>query len=422
MSHLKPMLVLGLNSGTSMDGIDCGIFAIAPKANQTDTSTIPKLEIKMLKSSLYEFNSELKQEMQRLIAQGNCSLEELCRIQCALGEEFAQAALHILKTKQLDEQEEERTQNKSKPGNESKQKLQVQLIGSHGQTFWHAPSIIPFAGHSTAYTLQLGEPAIIAERTGIPVVADFRVQDMAAGGQGAPLVAFADQVLFRQQKMPLGILNIGGIANLTILGPNGNAELAFDTGPGNMLIDAACSILHNQDFDRDGLIAGSGLVNPQLLPVLLSQSYFEQRPPKTTGREDFGLAAAHRIISHAHDLNLSTEDLIATLTAFTAQSIARQYERFVLPHHKINTLILGGGGADNPVLCTMLREAWPHALELKRHEDFGISTKFKEALLFALLAYTTYFGIPNNVPACTGARRQVCLGKLIRPGAAAQCR
>lgn len=398
MAPLKPLTVIGLNSGTSMDGIDAAAFRIIPLKQDTRTNGHPTpqaLEVELIDSTLYPMEPQLQKKMQSMIASGRCTLEEICRLNVALGEVFAQATLALMKKAGLT-------------------KHDVDLIGSHGQTIWHAPELRKFAGVMTRATLQLGEPSVIAARTGIPVIADFRMRDMAVGGQGAPLVSFADEVLFGNEGEATGVLNIGGIANITIINARGEASVAFDTGPGNMLIDRVSEVLFGKKFDENGELAAEGKIAEDWLQLELEHPYFQQEPPKTTGRELFSFAFADRLIEEGHKQDLSDHDIVATVTALTAASIADGYKRFVLPSTRIERLVLGGGGADNPTLCKMLQERWPHPIKLMRHEDFGISTKFKEALLFALLAYTTHFGIPNNVPRCTGATTRVCLGKISR--------
>lgn len=399
MRPIKPLTVIGLNSGTSMDGVDAAMFRIIPvrrTGGGNGSATTLRLEIEMQDSLLHGFEPAFKRKMQSLIAGGSVSLEELSRLNVALGEVFAQATLALLRRSGLTRRE-------------------VDLIGSHGQTIWHAPAIKSFAGIPTRSTLQLGEAAIIAQRTGIPVVADFRVQDMAAGGQGAPLVAFADEVIFGGTGKPVGVLNIGGIANITVLNDQGDAVMAFDTGPGNMLIDHAMTKLFDQEYDEGGAIGASAKPDQDWLKELLSHPYFNEKPPKTTGRELFGVQMANKLLDEGRKRGLSNEQIISTLTSLTAHSIANAYANFVEPVQKLEMVVLGGGGADNNTLCERLQEAFGDRIQWRRHEDFGMSTKYKEALLFALLAYTTHFGIPNNVPQCTGAGGRVCLGKIVRP-------
>ena len=262
---------------------------------------------------------------------------------------------------------------------------------------------------------------MIAERTGITTVADFRVGDMAAGGQGAPLVPYADWALFTDDARPRIVQNIGGIANLTFL--PARAELAdviaFDTGPGNMIMDAlaARATRGRQTFDRDGLLAARGTVSEKLLAEMMSHPFLKRRPPKTTGREEFGEVFVQRLLASARRLRLGDEDILATAMAYTAATIADAYRRFVLPRLGAKELgrlqvILGGGGAKNPELRRQLSQRLG-AGELLTHEDFGIANAAKEALAFAILAHETLLGRPANVPGATGARRAVVLGKIV---------
>jgi anhydro-N-acetylmuramic acid kinase len=381
-----------------MDGVDVAAFQISPATgtNQLSKHGRPKLSIKMLGHVLYEFEPVLQRKMKNIIASGSASLEEICRLDAALGEEFAHAVKKLLR--------------------QSGNSLQVDLIGSHGQTIWHSPLAKNFAGVTCANTMQLGQTAVIAERTGIAVIGDFRVQDIAAGGQGAPLVCFADELLFGEQNSGgTAVLNIGGIANITVLDTSGSAIMAFDTGPGNMLADRCAERLFKESFDDGGTLASSGKIDEAYLAELLALPYFSLQPPKTTGRELFGVSFADQLIDCASKRGLNSADILATLTALTPASIAQQYTKFVRQRVEIDRIVLGGGGAENAFILSELEKRWPHKLRLARHEEYGISTKFKEALLFALLAYTSYFRIPNNVPACTGASHQVCLGKTSLP-------
>jgi anhydro-N-acetylmuramic acid kinase len=301
----------------------------------------------------------------------------------------------------------------------------VELIGSHGQTIQHIPVPRPDGGRHVRSTLQIGAPAVIAERTGITTVADFRVSDVAAGGQGAPLVPYADWALFTDLRRPRVVQNIGGIGNLTFLPPRAKLPevIAFDTGPGNMVIDGVVAALTSgrQVFDREGRLAARGQVSKKLLGELMSHPFLRRRPPKTTGREDFGESFVNQLLASARRLHLRTEDVVATATAFTAASIADAYRRFVFPKLRQAELarlqvILGGGGAMNPTLRRMLGEQIGVG-ELLTHEDLGISNTAKEALAFAILAYETLSGNPSNVPSATGARRAAILGKIV-PGSA----
>jgi anhydro-N-acetylmuramic acid kinase len=393
---MRPLNVIGLNSGTSMDGIDAALFAIRPKSSELESgSGVPELDIKLLSSMVYPFETSFQNRLQAAVASPSITWDQICLLNVALGEVFGEAALKLMREARLSGH-------------------RADLIGSHGQTVWHSPTPRNFWGVEVAGTLQLGEPAVIAARTGRPVIADFRTADIAVGGEGAPLVCFADEVLFGHSGRAVGVLNIGGIANITVLGQDGRAIMAFDTGPGNMLMDRAASRLMDKPFDHDGAFARTGRVDDAWLDELMSLPYFRRLPPKTTGRELFGFSFADDLIEKCAQRGLSAADCLATLTALSAATIASAYEDFVAERLRISELVLGGGGADNGFLIDLIRKYWPHDLTIKRHEDFGISTKFKEALLFALLAYTTCFKIPNNVPACTGASRRVCLGKFVQ--------
>jgi anhydro-N-acetylmuramic acid kinase len=379
-------LITGLMSGTSADGID----AVVAKIGRADV----KLRAEVLAHLHRPFKPALRQQILRVCLHG--SVAEICELNFLLGERFAEAALAVIRKANL-------------------QPRQITAIGSHGQTIHHLPNA------STPSTLQIGEPAVIAERTGIPTVADFRVRDMAAGGQGAPLVPFADWALFTDSLRPRIVQNVGGIGNLTFLPPRAKLEdvLAFDTGPGNMVLDAVVSAMSHgrENYDRNGGWAARGKVSEKLLAKMMSHHFLKKRPPKTTGREEFGEPFVQGILRSARRMRLRAEDIVATTTAFTASSIAEAYRRFIFP--KLNQarltklqIILGGGGAKNLTLRRMLEERVPQVTFLT-HEDFGIANSAKEALAFAILAFETLAGSPGNVPAATGARKAVVLGKIV---------
>jgi anhydro-N-acetylmuramic acid kinase len=381
-------LIVGLMSGTSADGID----AVVAKIGQANG----KLRAGVLAHLHRPFKPALRQQILRVCLHG--SVAEICELNFLLGERFAESALAVIRKANLHPR-------------------QIAAIGSHGQTIHHLPSA------STPSTLQIGESAVIAERTGIPTIADFRVRDMAAGGQGAPLVPFADWALFTDNVRPRIVQNIGGIGNLTFLPPRAELEdvIAFDTGPGNMVLDAVVSAMTRgrESYDRNGRWAARGKVSEKLLTEMMSHPFLRKRPPKTTGREEFGEPFVQKILRSARRMRLSAEDMVATTTAFTASSITEAYRRFDLP--KLNQaqlkklqIILGGGGAKNPSLRRMLEERLPH-IEFFTHEDFGIANSAKEALAFAILAHETLAGRPGNVPSATGARRAVVLGKIVPP-------
>ena len=379
-------LFIGLMSGTSADAID----AAAVRMQRLKGRLRPQLLAHVHKP----FSPALRRRILHAGVAG--SVTELCRLNFELGEHFARATLALL------------AQAKLRPKD-------ITAIGSHGQTVCHLP------GGSVPSTLQLAEPAVIAARTGIRVVADFRVADIAAGGQGAPLVPLADWVLFSDPHRPRLIQNIGGIANLTFLpaGADLMQVLAFDTGPGNMVIDGVVSRLTagRRAFDHGGRWALQGKISAKLLAWAMKHPFFLRSPPRTTGREEFGQEFQERFLRATRKLGVRGADIVATATALTARTIADAYRNFIFPHINAHDsvrlqLVLGGGGAKNLALRQMLQAELP-AVELLTHEDFGIANQAKEALAFAVLAYRTLRGEPGNVPSATGASRAVILGKIV---------
>jgi anhydro-N-acetylmuramic acid kinase len=381
-------LVVGLMSGTSADGIDAVVAAISGSGRG--------LQVRLIVHRQQAFPRALREHILRVCLHG--TVAEICELNFLLGEHFARAALAVIRQARL------------RPG-------QVAGIGSHGQTIHHLPRA------RTPSTLQIGESAVIAERTGITTVADFRVRDMAAGGQGAPLVPYVDWALYTDDIRPRILQNIGGIGNLTFLPPRAVLEqvVAFDTGPGNMVMDAVVSVLSSGRlaYDRDGRWAAQGRVSTALLDELMKHPYLRRRPPKTTGREEFGEPFVKRLLASARRLKLPDADIVTTATAFTAASIAGAYENFIFKklapgaRQKLQ-VILGGGGAKNRTLRRMLAERVSPSAVLTQ-EDFGHSNAAKEALAFAVLAHETLQGQPANVPSATGAKWPVVLGK-ITPG------
>jgi anhydro-N-acetylmuramic acid kinase len=375
-------------SGTSADGIEAVVARFASRGHEVEASLVAHVR--------QSFPPELRRRILRASLEG--TVAEICDLNVVLGERFAKAALAVIRKARL------------KPKD-------ISGIGSHGQTIHHLPNSDPPS------TLQIGEAAIIAERTGVATVADFRVRDLAAGGQGAPLVPFADWALLRHETKPRIIQNIGGIANLTYLPPE--AELAdvraFDTGPGNMVIDAIVLELSRgrYSFDRNGRWANQGHVSAELLGELNLHPFLRRTPPKTTGREEFGQVFVQQVLGVAKRLELPPDDIVTTVTAFTADSIVAAYERFIFPRMTRRQLsgleiILGGGGTKNGTLRRMLAERLRSG-QLLTHDDLGLDSEAKEALAFALLAYRALRGQSNNVPSATGACRSLILGKIV-PG------
>ncbi|MBI4278792.1 MAG: anhydro-N-acetylmuramic acid kinase [Armatimonadetes bacterium] len=374
-------------SGTSVDGIDAALVEISGGG--------PSARVRLLAFENVPFSTDLRERILALCSPETGTVDKVCAMNAELGELFAQAAMRVAERAGLGI-------------------AAVDLIGSHGQTVWHIP---PASGVPGA-TLQIGEPAVIAERTGVLTVADFRVRDMAAGGMGAPLVPYADIVLFGHPARARAVQNLGGIGNVTVLpaAPTMETVYAFDTGPANMVIDAVVEIVTRgrQTYDRDGVLAGQGRVHADLLRELMAHPFIAQPPPKATGREEFGAHFTRRVLSRARDLQLDGADLVATATAFTAESIAENYRRFVLPRHPIDEVIVGGGGSYNPTLVRMIRER-VGGIPVMTCEDLGVNSDAKEAIAFALLANDAALGLPTNVPGATGARRPVVMGKFL-PG------
>jgi anhydro-N-acetylmuramic acid kinase len=394
-------LCVGLISGTSADGIDAALVRIG------EAGAAARVELVRFVSVPYP--TEVRDELLALYADdAPRAVARLCSLNAVLGELFAAAALEVCRQAGV-------------PADA------LHVVGSHGQTVWHQPLADPAVPLSVPSTLQIGEPAVIAERTGATVVADFRTADMAAGGQGAPLVPYFDWVVLRHPARSRAVQNLGGIGNVTHLPAGGglDAVRAFDTGPGNMVLDGLVTQLTDgaAAFDRDGELAAAGQVDDRLLATLLADPYLDQPPPKTTGRERYGLPFCRDLLRTAGvaegtlvpgadtspEVRRRAHDLLATATALTARSIADAYRRW-LPG--VDEAIVGGGGSRNPTLLRMLREALAPVPVLPA-EDVGIDGRAKEAMAFALLAHDGLAGLPTNVPAATGARRAVSLGKLV---------
>jgi anhydro-N-acetylmuramic acid kinase len=373
--------VIGLMSGTSLDGVDAALVEFEGES---------ELDVRWALRAFVTVPFEREQRAQIHDALVAGSAASLCWLHAQLGEWFAAAALAVCEEAGVRPEE-------------------VDLIGSHGQTVWHQP---PADGRRGA-TLQLGDPATIAERTGIAVVSDFRSRDVAAGGEGAPLVPFADRLLFSAPGRRRVLQNVGGMANVTWLPPRGDPAplLAFDTGPGNALIDAAVELATGgrETFDRDGRWAARGRVDEGLLAELLAHPFFEREPPKSTGREVFGRPFVEALVERVRpEGEEEWANLIATLTALTAQSVVRAYRRWVLPRGA-DEVFVSGGGARNPVLFGMLtKELAP--LPVYPGERLGVDPDAKEAVAFAALAWAHVRGIPGNVPEATGAAGARVLG------------
>ncbi|MGB6597371.1 MAG: anhydro-N-acetylmuramic acid kinase [Candidatus Acidiferrum sp.] len=384
----KPMLVLGIMSGTSADGIDVALARIS--------GAPPRLDAKLLASTSSKYPSALRKEILRVAEQHPITAGELSQLNFRLGEIFAEVVLAACR--------EFRVSRK-----------RIALIGSHGQTIFHQGKPAPYLGHATASTLQISEPSVIAARTGITTVGDFRPADIALGGQGAPLVPYADYLLYRHDKLGRVSLNLGGIANITVIPAAAKPEqvIAFDTGPANMLIDALVAhFTHGrQRFDKDARIAQTGRPIPALLDELMRDPYLKLAPPKSTGREYYGHAYLKKVFALGKRHRAKPADLIRAATIFSALSVVDALNRFVLPNTKIQQLIVSGGGARNPLLLAQLAAALKN-IEILPSAQFGIPEDAKEAFAFALLAYETFHRRPGNIPSATGAHALAILGKI----------
>jgi anhydro-N-acetylmuramic acid kinase len=381
----KPLLLLGLMSGTSADAIDVALAGVTG-------NTPPRL----LAHTSRPLPSALRVEILRIAEGAPATAAQISQLNFRLGHAFAEAALAALR------------QFKVAPS-------RVALIGSHGQTIFHQGRPVLFLGQRTASTLQIGEPAIIAARTGITTVADFRPADIAVGGQGAPLVPFADYLLYRHARLGRVSLNLGGIANITVIPANATPAqvFAFDTGPANMLIDALVAhFTHGRlKFDKEARLARKGRAVPALLNELLRDPYLRQPPPKSTGREYYGAAYVQKLLAFARKHRAHPNDLIRSITLFTSLSIVDALHRFVLPKTRIHQLIVSGGGAHNPLIMAQLAAALA-PIEVLPSSQLGIPEDAKEAYAFALLAYENWQLRPGNLPNATGAARPAILGKI----------
>ena len=362
-------------SGTSLDSIDACLLRI-----------YENLSFEIIDSYSLEYPPEIQKKLLRL-ANNNGNVEDVCFMNFIVGELFSKTALEVLKKSNM------------KPAN-------IDFISSHGQTIFHIPKTLEISGVKTKSTLQIGDISVISYKTGIPTVGDFRTKDMAANGQGAPLVPFADKILFGTDKNRL-IQNIGGISNVTVLS-KACTIFAFDNGAGNMLIDYYVKKLFDLPFDKNGDIAKQGKIDEAWLKVLLNEPYYELQPPKTTGRELFNHNYAEKMFLYAPK---NKYDVIATITALTAKTITDSYKKFILPKTSIDEVVLGGGGAYNETLKNFMKYYYPEIV-IKTHEDFGIPNKLKEAIAFAYLGYYTFLKKPNNVKECTGANADVVMGKI----------
>ena len=385
--------VVGMMSGTSVDGVDAALVEIS------GTDSEPKVKLLAFENKPYP--PQVREKIFSLFTPANATVDKVGYMNLLLGEIYAKSALSVIEKAGMKPEE-------------------IDVIGSHGQTIWHAPIPESPDGIPVAYTVQIGEGSVIAERTGILTVSDFRVADMAAGGQGAPLVPFSEYLLYRREKETILLQNIGGIGNMTVMpaGAKPRDVFAFDTGPGNMIIDAVISAVTGgkKTYDAGGETAAKGKVCNALLDILKEEPYYRQPLPKTTGREHFGVQYTEKILGWWKENPIPVEDLLATVTDLTAYSIADAYERYVLPKYRASEIIVGGGGSYNTTLLRFMKERFaPHGVAVRTQEDLGLSSDAKEAVAFALMADCCMRGRANTLPSVTGAEHPAVMGKISQP-------
>lgn len=383
----RTMTVAGVMSGTSADGIDVAVVEIAPGR--------PRPKLNLIAHEGFAFPAALRRAVLAAMNADAIATAELARLNWRLGLAYAEAVQATVE----------------------RHRLKPDLIGCHGQTVYHQPRAAKFAGRSFACTWQLGEAAVIAAALGVPVVSNFRPADMMAGGQGAPLVPLLDYVLFADRKRGRVLQNIGGIANLTAIpaGAAQDAVVAFDTGPGNMVIDWLAQELFQKKFDRNGDFAAQGIVLDRVLAQALANPYFALKPPRTAGREQFGRAYAAKFLAACQRVSDRPEDALATATALTAETIARSYKTFVRRSMKgcaVDYIVSGGGARNRTLMAMLARRLTPLGCELAASEQFGLPAETKEAAAFALLAWQTWHHLPGNLPRATGAARPAILGQV----------
>jgi anhydro-N-acetylmuramic acid kinase len=390
---MKSMVVAGVMSGTSADGVDVSVCRISPARVKGGTPMV-----KLLGYVGTEYPKTVRAAVLGAMDAQAISVAELARLNWRLGEVYADAVAKA----------------------QESVGVKVGLVGCHGQTVYHQGAADKYLGKPLRATWQMGEAAVIAERLRVPVVSDFRPADLAAGGQAAPLVPMLDYCMFRSAKVSRVLQNLGGVGNLTAI-PAGAAVdgvMAFDTGPGNMVIDACMRRLYERAYDREGVVARSGTVLREVVENILAEKYFLAPPPKSCGREQFGEAFVSRFIALCLNSGGRDEDVVATATALTAGSIVDAYKRFVSGHVGQSAplpveFVFSGGGAKNGTLIRMLEAGLePLGVKVRMMEELGVPSQAKEAVAFALMAWLSWWGLPGNIPAATGAQRAMVLGKI----------
>ncbi len=382
----KKKLVIGLMSGTSMDGIDAVLLEI--------TGNGLKTKFKELYFNTYPYPKGLKNLILKNSMKSTSNVEDITRLNFLIGKLFAKAAINLCEEYGIDISK-------------------IDLIGSHGQTIHHLPRSKKMFGHEIKATLQIGDPSVIAKITNVPVVGDFRVGDMALGGEGAPLVPYFDFITFRSNRINRSLLNIGGISNITILKKGCSLEdvIAFDTGPGNVLIDLLVKKFYRKSFDRDGEIAFSGKINNALFQKIVKYDKFiKLKPPKSTGRERYN----EEFISNVLDglSHLRKADIIRTFSEYTGYVTFYNYNKFIRKECEISELLVSGGGANNNYIMQSLQRYFGDKIKVKKVEEKIVSSDAKEAVCFALLANETISENPTNIPQVTGSSRKSILGKI----------
>ena len=383
----KALNVAGIMSGTSADGVDVAFVRIAPGVEAP--------QLRLLGYFSQPYSPAIRKHVLSAMNASNASVADLSRLHWRLGQLYAKAVIEALQ----------------------QQPIKLDLIGCHGQTIYHQATQQRYSGAQVACTWQMGEAAVIAARTGVPVVSDFRPADMAAGGQGAPLAPLLDWVYFRHAQRNRVLQNLGGIGNLTVIPAGANIEqiFAFDTGPANMVVDAIVEACFQKRYDRNGAIAARGRILDTALAEFLTMPYFATPPPKSAGREEFGREFAARFLKRCKTISSQPEDAVATASAFTASTIRIAWERFVQPALRPapTDFIVAGGGARNPILMQAIAsELAAFRVNVSESDAFGLPAAAKEAVAFALLAYQAWHHLPGNIPEATGAARPAMLGKI----------
>ncbi len=386
----EPKLAMGLMSGTSCDGLDVVLLTITGARQST--------EFEFIAGKSYSYSKKIRSELLSLLKTENNDAAVLSQLNFYLAQIWAEMVIDFLKSQNIAPEK-------------------VHFIGSHGQTIWHQPVEETLIDLPIISTFQLGDPSVLAKLTGITVVGDFRVADMALGGKGAPLIPYFDWVYFSRFKKNMLVVNIGGISNFTFIPADGNMErvVAFDCGPGNLLIDHFAHVLFKRPMDVNGKLAQKGRLVSELLQYLQKiDPFVETPPPKSTGREHYDATFTEKIAGFIKRHNINAYDAMHTISYYTAQAIWKNYRQFVKPNGHVQQVVVSGGGARNPFIMNQLKQMFD-GVDVHNSERFGLQDEFKEAIGFAILANETLLGNPSNVPQATGAQKATVLGKICLP-------